>query len=380
MALDRIFNVADARRMAKRTVPRVVFDYIDGGAEDEVTMHENVAAFRELTFRPRMATDAARPDLATTLFGTPLSMPVVLAPCGLVRLMHPDGAIGVARAAADARIVSVLSTVAGTAPEDVAEASSGPKWFQLYKLGDLDAADELTERAKSAGYEALVITIDTNVLGKRERDLRHGVSIPLRVGVREAMRIGPQMAARPRWAAAYVRQQLDQRRSGVERRNVPDMDQSPYTWADIEHIRGRWSGPLLVKGVLTGDDARRSIQAGADGVIVSNHGGRQLEGAPATIRVLGEVVGAVGSEAVVLVDGGVRRGGDVIKAVALGADGVLIGRPYLYGLAAGGQAGVTRILELLRAEMTRTMALIGCASVSALDRGWLALDGTSAKT
>jgi len=379
MALDRIFNVADARRMAKRTIPRVVFDYIDGGAEDEVTMHENVAAFRQLTFRPRMAADAGSPDLATTIFGTPLSMPVLLAPCGLVRLMHPDGAIGAARAAADAGIVSVLSTVAGTAPEDVAEASSGPKWFQLYKLGDLDAADELAERAKNSGYEALVITVDTNVLGKRERDLRHGVSIPLHVGVREALRIGPQMAARPRWAAAYVRQQLEQRRSGAVRRNVPEMDQSPYTWADIEHIRANWSGPLLVKGVLTGDDARRSLQAGAEGVIVSNYGGRQLEGAPATISVLSEVVEAVGSEAAVLLDGGVRRGGDVVKAVALGADAVLIGRAYLYGLAAGGQAGVTRILELMRSEMGRTMALMGCPSVSALDRGWLTFDAASAK-
>jgi len=380
MALDRIFNVADARRRAERGIPRVVFDYIDGGAEDEVTMAANVAGFRELSFRPRMASGAEHPDLATTIFGTPLTMPLLLAPCGLVRLMHPDGAIGAARAAADAGIVSVLSTVAGTAPEDVAEASSGPKWFQLYRLGGLDAADELVERAKASGYEALVITVDTNVLGRRERDLRHGISVPIHVGVREAMRIGPQMAARPRWAFAYAREQFEQRRSGTPHRNVPDMDHSPFTWADIEHIRATWSGPLLVKGILTGDDARRALQSGANGVIVSNHGGRQLEGAPATIRVLPEVVEAVGSEAAVLVDGGVRRGGDVVKAMALGADAVLIGRAYLYGLAAGGQAGVTRILELLRTDMARTMALLGCPSVSALDRDWLALGSESVKT
>jgi isopentenyl diphosphate isomerase/L-lactate dehydrogenase-like FMN-dependent dehydrogenase len=379
MALDRIFNVADARRAAKRAVPRVVFDYIDGGAEDEVTMHENVAAFRALSFRPRMAADAQDPDLATTIFGTPLSMPVVLAPCGLVRLMHLDGPIGVARAAADAGLVSVLSTVAGTAPEEVAEASSGPKWFQLYKLGGLDAADELAERAKASGYEALVITVDTNVLGRRERDVRHGVSIPLKVGPSQAMRLGPQMAARPRWAYSFARDRMAQRRSGTTAHHVPDMDASPYSWADIEHLRANWGGPLLVKGVLTGDDARRAVQSGADGVIVSNHGGRQLEGAPATIRVLPEVVEAVGAEAVVLLDSGVRRGGDVVKAVALGADAVLIGRAYLYGLAAGGQPGVARILELLRSEMARTMALMGCPSVSALDRDWVRLEPETVK-
>ncbi|HXX90555.1 MAG TPA: alpha-hydroxy acid oxidase [Acidimicrobiales bacterium] len=371
MGLDRIFNVADARRVAKRTIPRVVFDYIDGGAEDEVTMGQNTAAFRSLSFRPRMAAMLEAPDLATTVFGTPLSMPVILAPCGLVRLMHPDGAIGASRAAADAGIVSVLSTVAGTSPEDVAEGSSGPKWFQLYKLGDLDAADQLVERAKQAGYEALVVTVDTNVLGRRERDVRHGVSIPLKVGVREAMRLGPQVLARPKWAAAYVRAQAEAKREGADRRNVPEMDRSPYTWADVEHIRANWDGPLLVKGVLTGDDARRAVQCGAEGVVVSNHGGRQLEGAPATVRVLPEVVEAVGSEAVVLLDGGVRRGGDVVKAVALGAQAVLIGRAYLYGLAVAGQAGVAHVLDILRTETARTMALMGCPSVSALDRTWI---------
>jgi L-lactate dehydrogenase (cytochrome) len=379
MTLERIFNVADARRAAKRAIPRVVFDYIDGGAEDEVTMHENEAAFRALSFRPRMAADAQDPDLATTVFATPLSMPVLLAPCGLVGLMHPDGAIGAARAAADAGIVSVLSTVAGTAPEEVAEGSSGPKWFQLYKLGGLGAADELVERAQASGYEALVITVDTNVLGRRERDVRHGVTIPLKIGPRTAMRLGPQMAARPRWAYRFGRQRLAQRQAGATRHHVPDMDASPYSWADIEHLRARWTGPLLVKGVLTGDDARRALQSGADGVIVSNHGGRQLEGAPATVRVLPEVVDAVGSEAVVLVDSGVRRGGDVVKALALGADAVLIGRAYLYGLAAGGQAGVARILDLLRAEMARTMALMGCPSVSALDRDWISLEPEATK-
>ena len=374
MSLDRIFNVADARRVAQRSIPKVVFDYIDGGAEDEVTMEQNLAGFRELAFRPRMAVAAESPDLATTIFGTPLSMPLLLAPCGLVRLMHPDGAAGAARAATAAGIVSVLSTVAGSAPEDVAAEAPGPQWFQLYKFGGLDAADELVERARTCGYEGLVITVDTNVFGRRERDLRHGITPPLHVGVREALRIGPQMAARPRWAYAYARSQLERKRSGGDHHNVPDMDHSPYTWADIEHFRARWNGPLLVKGVLTGDDAKRAVQAGADGVVVSNHGGRQLEGAPATIRVLPEVVTAVGSQAVVLLDGGIRRGGDVVKALALGADAVLIGRAYLYGLAAGGEAGVTRILDLLRSEMARTMALMGCPSVSALDRAWLRMD------
>ena len=187
------------------------------------------------------------------------------------------------------------------------------------------------------------------------------------------------MAARPRWAYSFARDRMAQRRSGTTVHHVPDMDASPYSWADIEHLRANWSGPLLVKGVLTGDDARRAVQSGADGVIVSNHGGRQLEGAPATIRVLPEVVEAVGAEAVVLLDSGVRRGGDVVKAVALGADAVLIGRAYLYGLAAGGQPGVARVLELLRSEMARTMALMGCPSVSALDRGWVRLEPEASK-
>jgi len=412
---DRIHNVADARRIARRSLPRAVFDYIDGGAEDEVTMGENVRAFREIAFRPRMATKVDSPRLGTTVLGTPVTMPVLLAPCGLVRLMHPDGALGAARAASRAGTVSVLSTVAGTAPEALAN-EPGPRWFQLYAAGR-DVAEHLMERARSTGFEGLVVTVDTPALGKRERDVRNGVDGPLKLDVRSALRLGPQVLARPGWSLRMLRDGMSlfsrapgtpvtsgAARSPLTARHAPMRDAgsgvdgdsgegsdvsgaapvgaassasfvamlaSPYSWDDVSWIRSHWSGPLLVKGVLSGEDAVVAADAGADAVIVSNHGGRQLEGAPATIRVLPEVVDAVGDRIEVLMDGGVRRGGDVIKALSIGARAVFIGRPYLYALAAAGEPGIDRMLEVFRSEMIRTLSLLGCPTVSDLDRSWL---------
>jgi L-lactate dehydrogenase (cytochrome) len=389
----QILSVADARRRARRVLPRVVFDYVDGAADDEVTMAENEAAYRELAFRPRAAVDTGEPSLSTTVVGTDLSLPVVLAPTGLIRLMHPDGPAGAARAATAKGTVSVLSTVAGATIEDVADAAPGRKWFQLYAAGGRDEAAGTMDRAVQAGYEALVVTIDTPALGNRERDLRNGVRPPLRLDAHTAVALGPQVLARPVWAWRMLRDGVSMMghppRSSRGRRGDGDDDSlgskggglgapgavamlaSPFSWSDIEWIRGRWRRPLLVKGVLSGDDARRAVNAGVDAVIVSNHGGRQLDGAPATARVLPEVVDAVGAETEVLVDGGVRRGGDVIKALALGARAVLIGRPYLYGLSVAGQPGVERILDILRSEMLRSMRLLGCDDVVALDRTWL---------
>ena len=414
---SRINNVADARRLARRTLPRAVFDYIDGGAEDEVTMAENERAFRDVTFRPRMATRADVPDLTTTVLGTEISLPLLLAPCGLAGLMHPDGALGAARAAKRAGTVSVLSTVAGTPPEGLAH-EPGPRWFQLY-APDRRIAGALIRRAAASGFEALVVTVDTPALGKRERDARNGwAGSSLKLDLRTAARLGPQVAVRPGWAIRMLGRTLTTLRQPSTPGRAPDPDDrsgvsdpaptaqdavagtpapapmpsqdstvaptravasagavamlaSPFAWDDIAWMRERWTGSLLVKGVLSGDDAVRSADAGADAVIVSNHGGRQLEGAPASLRVLPEVVDAAGSRLEVLLDGGVRRGGDVAKAVALGARAVLIGRPYLYALAAAGEAGVERMLEIFRADLTRTLTLMGCHSVSDLDRTWI---------
>jgi len=387
MRLDRIANVTDARRIAKRTLPAVVFDYIDGAADDEITMHDNVAAFDDIVFRPRMGIDVREPDLATTVLGTSVSMPLLLAPTGLVRIMHPDGAAGAARAAAGRGTLSVLSTVAGSPIDEVAPVAPGTVWFQLYAGGGRPDADRLLARAEGAGVEVLVVTIDTPALGNRERDRHHGVTSPLRVDAHNAIHLGPQVLARPVWTYRMARDGVStmrRSRAGGGPAAADEVDElqargfsmlkmvaSPFSWADIEYLRGRWPGKLAVKGLLTGSDARIAADLGSDAVIISNHGGRQLDGAPATFRVLPEVVDAVAGSAEVLLDGGVRRGTHVVKAVALGARAVFIGRPYLYGLAAGGQQGVEHILDLFRSEISRTMVLLGCPAVSELGPQWV---------
>ncbi|HMK62435.1 MAG TPA: alpha-hydroxy acid oxidase [Acidimicrobiales bacterium] len=377
-----IRNVVDARTRARRILPRVVFDYIDGGADDEVTMAENVEAFRRLTFRPRMGLDIGEPELRASVLGTEVSMPLLLSPCGLVRLMHPDGAAGAGRAANSRGTIWTLSTVAGSSMEEVADVG-GHRWFQLYAGHGRSEATELMQRAEESGYEALVVTIDTPALGNRERDTRNGVTSPLRLDARTAIALGPQVLARPRWALRMMSDGVSllgrPRRSsagtqpggGMAAAGAVAMLASPFTWDDVGWIRTMWRNPLLVKGVLTGDDAVRAADAGADAVIVSNHGGRQLDGAPATATVLAEVVDAAGDRLEVLVDGGIRRGGDVVKALAMGARAAMIGRPYLYALSVGGQRGVEGILDVMRIEMSRTMRLLGCASVSELDRSYL---------
>jgi L-lactate dehydrogenase (cytochrome) len=409
---ERIVNVADARRIAKRTLPSVVFDYIDGAADDESTMRDNEAAFAATTFRPRMGMGAPPPQLDVTVLGTPLSMPVMLAPTGLIRLMHPDGAAGAARAAAGRGTLSVLSTVAGSPVADVGPEAPGRVWFQLYAAGGRPDADRVLSKVEQAGVEVLVVTIDTPALGNRERDRRHGVTVPLRLDARNAVRLGPQVLAKPFWTARMARdgiRMFERPRPLAARRTIGagggsteagvgeaagagdarpvegagraemapsgfgmlSMVASPFTWSDIEWLRARWPAKLVTKGVLSAADAGRAVAAGSDAVVVSNHGGRQLDGAPATLRVLPEVVEAVGAEAEILFDGGVRRGSDVVKALALGARAVFIGRPYLFGLAAGGQRGVERVLDVLRDELVRTMVLLGCASVADLGPDYL---------
>lgn len=371
----RIHSVADARRLARRALPAVVYDYVDGGADDEITMRRNVAAFDAVTFRTRLATGLVEPRLGTSVLGRAVDLPVLLAPCGMVRLMHPDGAAGVARAAAARGTVSVLSTVAGTPLEAVAAAAPVPMWFQLYAAGGRAEADALLERATAAGVEVLMVTVDTPMLGNRERDVRHGVAPPLRIDTHNMVPLGAQVFARPRWAvrlaATGIRLSSRGSRSGGAEAGIPQKATSPFTWGDVEHFRARWRGKLVVKGVLAADDGRRAVDSGADAVVVSNHGGRQLDLAPATLHALPGVVHAVGDAVEVLMDGGVRRGAHVVAALALGARAVLVGRPYLYGLAAAGERGVARVLGVLEEEMRRTMVLLGCPSVADLGPEWL---------
>jgi isopentenyl diphosphate isomerase/L-lactate dehydrogenase-like FMN-dependent dehydrogenase len=380
--LKRVVNYDDARRLARGSLPRPIFDYVDGGTEDEVTLRRNTAAFREIFFRPRMAEWVPEPDLATTVLGQPISFPVITAPCGGVRLIHPDGDPGVARAVTAAGTFHISSSAASYSLEEIMEKAPGPHWFQLYRLNGRAGMENLVHRATNAGYRAIVATVDTQVGPKRERDWRNGFnSYNMRVNLRNAVRLGPKLAPRPCWVARYVRDGMPfglantarMAADGVELplSQLTAHDTSSPTWGEIAWIRDNFAGKVVVKGVLSGEDAKRALDLGCDAVIVSNHGGRQLEGAPATIDVLPEVVDAVGDRMEVLLDSGVRRGGDVIKALATGAKAVVIGRPYVWGLAVAGTEGVTHMLDLFRAEITLTMQLLGCRSVQDLDRSWL---------
>jgi L-lactate dehydrogenase (cytochrome) len=388
MKVELIRNVADARRVAKRTLPPVVFDYVDGGADDEVTMRANEAAFADVGFRPRMGLEVGQPDLGVSVLGYDLSLPVILAPCGLARLMHPDSAEGAARAAAGRGTVSVLSTVAGAPLERVVPEGQGRVWFQLYSAGGRADAEVLCDRAAKVGVDVLMVTIDTAALGNRERDKRHGVTPPLRLGPRSTVNLGYQVLSRPGWTWRMARSGVSMLRpppggrpgaatagsggkgDGGSKRMLT-MAASPFLWSDIAWLAAQWKGKLVVKGVLTGNDARRAADSGAHGVVVSNHGGRQLDGVPATLTMLPEVVAAAGDQIEVLVDSGFRRGSHVVKALALGARAVMVGRPWLFGLAAAGQPGVEQVLDLFTEEMVRTMTLLGCPSVGELSPDFL---------
>ena len=377
---SRAINIEDLRFLARRRLPKVVFDYIDGGAEDEVTLRENSRAFEEVTFRPRQAVAVAHCDLRTRVLGCALSMPLLLAPVGYCRVMHPDGEVAVARAAGAAGTASILSTNAGHRLEDAKAATSGPMWYQLYLTGGRQAAEDAIGRAQAAGYAALVITIDTSVIGPRERELRGGMEQLLRGSVWSKTPFLAQLLARPRWLARFF---LDGGLPSMPNIVTPDrgvlrvrdahtsMRRGVFTWEDMRWIRELWRGPIATKGVLSADDARRSVDEGAAAIVVSNHGGRQLDGVPAALRVLPEVLAAVKNQAEVLLDSGIRRGSDVVKALSLGASAVLCGRAYAYGLGAAGEAGVARALEILRADVERTMQLLGCPSVAALDRSYI---------
>jgi L-lactate dehydrogenase (cytochrome) len=372
----RVVNIEDLRRLARRRLPRAVFDYVDGGASDEVTLRENCRAFQEVVLRPRQAVGLEKCDLRARVLGHDISFPAILAPIGYSRLLHPDGELAAARAAGEFGTAFILSTVSGHKLEKAKAASTGPVWYQLYMMGGREVAEAAIERARAAGYSALVITIDTAIAGMRERDVRNGVKELLGSSLLAKIPFVPNLLLHPRWLAAFL---LD---GGVPRlENVVTRDAGPLkmthvgaalasavvTWEDLRWLRKLWPGPLVVKGVLTGEDARRAIDGGADGIVVSNHGGRQLDTVSATLRALPEVVEAVNGQAEVLMDGGVRRGTDIVKAICMGAQAVLVGRAYAYGLGAAGHAGVVRALEILRADFERVLRLMGCASVANLN-------------
>lgn len=376
-------NIADLRLAAKKRLPRVVFDYIDGAADAEVTLRENSRAFEDIAFRPRSAVATTRCDLSTTVLGTALDLPFLLAPVGSSRMFHPRGEEVAAKAAGAAGTTYILSTLSGCHVSDVRKATRGPVWFQLYLVGGRDVALGGIERAKVAGCAALVVTVDTPVAGLRERDLRNGMKPLVSGGVMAMLPYAGQFVTRPRWVLDVLRDGGLMKFPNIVLPSGPmpyadvgaALEQSMVCWDDLRWIREAWGGPIVVKGVHTADDARRAMDGGASAVIVSNHGGRQLDGVAATIRVLPEVVSAVGDQVEVLLDSGIRRGSDVVKALCMGARAVLVGRAYAYGLGAAGGAGVSRAIEILRTDIIRTLQLLGVSSTAALDGTFVDVPG-----
>jgi len=376
----RVVCVEDLRPVAQGRVPKAVFDYLDGGAEGEVTLRENRRAFDEVTFRPRHAVAVQKCDLRARALGFDLSLPIMLAPVGYSRLMHPGGEVAAARAAGKAGTAYILSTISGHKLEYVRAASDGPVLYQLYLMGGRGAAEAAIERAKNAGFKALVVTIDTPVSGIRERDYRNGMKELISGTVFEKIPFLGQVVSRPGWLMSFLRDGGLPDLPNVVipgRGPMPLVDinaalaSSAVTWADLRWIRELWRGPIVVKGVLTGDDARHAIDEGAAAISVSNHGGRQLDGVQASLRALPEVVQTVNRQIEVWMDGGIRRGTDVVKALCLGASAVLCGRAYAYGLAAAGEAGVSRAIEILRVDLERTLRLLGCSCLVELDRSYV---------
>jgi 4-hydroxymandelate oxidase len=351
-ALDACACVTDLEAIARRRLPRAIYDYYAGGAEDETTLAANVAAFQEVFLRPRALVDVGRIDFETTALGTPISMPVMVAPTAYQRMAHPDGESATARAAGGAGTIMVVSTIATQSIEEVARAATGPLWFQLYVQPDRSIARDLVKRAEAAGCKALCLTVDTPQLGRRERDVRNRFALPDGIRMENFagdlgdMRRGKKGSAFSRAASSLLAPTL--------------------TWDSISWLRSETSLPIVLKGIIAAEDAALAAQAGADGIVVSNHGGRQLDGCEPTLRALPRVVEAAAGRCEVYMDGGVRRGTHVLKALALGARAVLIGRPVLWGLAAGGQEGVARVLEMFRAELTLAMQLAGCPSLAAV--------------
>ncbi len=349
-------KLADFEPAARAVLPQAIYDYIAGGAEDEATLRDNRDAFARYRFRFKVLTSADSPDLGTEVFGQRFTMPVHLAPAAIQRMAHPEGEAAAYRAASEAGIAYSLSTLSSVSMEDLAAAATGARWFQLYMHPERAVSAVFIERAVDAGYSAILLTVDLPKTGRRERDIRNAFSLP--EGVSYANLEGGRRAATAEGPDPFAR-------------NVNANTSAALGWEDLEWLLARTSLPVIVKGVVRADDARRAVEAGARGVVVSNHGGRQLDYAIASLDALPEVVQAVGGDVPVLLDGGVRRGTDVLKALCLGASGVLIGRPYLYALAVAGADGVRGMLELLREEIALSMSLLGARRLSELSRDLL---------
>jgi len=346
-------NLDELQSLAQQRLSKMAFDYIAGGAEDELTLRENREAFRRLKLRPRVLAGIEEPDLSTTVLGTPIDLPVLLAPVAMHCLAHPEGELASARAAAAAHTIMLLSTTSTYSLEDVAQAATGPKWFQLYCYRDRSISLRLIERAQQSGYAALCVTVDTPRLGRREADIRNRFQLPPGLSIKnfehvdlEQMPEGQSDSALAAYAATMMARSL--------------------SWDDLAWMRESCDLPLVLKGIMTAEDAKLAVEHGVEAIVVSNHGGRQLDGVSASISVLPDVVEAVDGQIEVLFDSGVRRGTDVLKALALGAKAVLIGRPYIWGLALEGEAGVKRVLAMLKDELELAMALAGCATVEAI--------------
>jgi isopentenyl diphosphate isomerase/L-lactate dehydrogenase-like FMN-dependent dehydrogenase len=370
----RCYNIDRLRAEAKRVLPKAVFDFTDGGAEDEVTLRRNESDFRRWSFLPRPLEGAGVPDLSVELLGRILAMPVMIGPTGLSGLMWPGGEACAARAAAAAGIGFCLSHGSVCRLEDI-PASGTPRWMQVFIFRDRGFTGELADRAAASGYDALVLTIDNQVLGNRERDIRNGFAIPPRFKAADVAAMALKLPWLMRMRRELPRITFGNYVRGGERadigslaRRMAELLDPAMSWRDVAWLRQRWKGPLVLKGVQHPDEARKAVDHGVDAVIVSNHGGRQLDGAASAVAALPAVVGAVEGRMPVLVDGGIRRGADIVKALALGASCCLIARPQLWGLAVAGEAGVAHALDILRRDMARVMALLGTARAQQITR------------
>ena len=374
----RIHNVEDYRGLAHKRLPRAVIDFIEGGAEDEITISRNRDSFENIHIIPRILTDVSVRDISTTILGTPVSSPIVLCPVGLATLAHPLGEVAAGIAAANKGIISTYSSSSSWNLEDIAAASSGVKWFQLYIWKDRKLTAEIVERARKSGYQALVLTVDVPISARRERDLRNGFTIPPRPRINQ---IG-DLVQHFGWFYAQLKSEITGHKMsmgnftpenvGMRTRLkmlevVNELFDPSITWSDVAWLKSIWNGPIVIKGIMTPEDAKLAVKAGADAIWISNHGGRQLDGVSGTIEVLPEIAKAVKGKAEIYLDGGVRRGSDIVKAIALGANACMIGRPYMYGLAANGAAGVESIIGILEIEMDATMALMGRPTIASLD-------------
>ncbi|HVW75657.1 MAG TPA: alpha-hydroxy acid oxidase [Rhizomicrobium sp.] len=382
LASPRVVNIKDLRRLARARLPDAVFDYLDGAADDEVTLKDSEKCFQEVLFKPRFAVATPACDLSVTVLGQKLDVPFMLGPIGYSRLMHPRGELAASAAAGRHGTAYILSTLSGHPLEDVKAQSKGPTFFQLYLAGGRKAAEGGIARAKAAGYKALFVTIDTPVGGNRERDARNGMKALMGKNPFAKIPYLPNLLAHPRWLAAFIADGMIRPFPNVV---IPGsgplaaidvaaaLESAQVSWTDLKWIRELWDGPIVMKGVMTADDARRSVDHGAQGIVVSTHAGRQLDSVAGSLRVLPGILEAVGSQIDVIFDGGIRRGADAVKAIAMGAKAVLLGRGYAYGMAAAGDAGIERALEIFEADIVRTLKLLGCASIAQVDQSYISL-------